>query len=296
MIPMYLWLRWKLGHKEFKPYGRSNPAVRPNVGFGGKGQAPVPTKWWTELASRWAFRNPFPLTVDLAGFWRSIGYWTSWGMWNGQMVDRAKVEAGTVTAADLRPTLLKLKARGAKWVGVQDAVPTRGMAAALAQACNELGLKLVVWDRYYSPGDFFHADWAIDYWKPFVGGFAVNIEDRGDWGSFASGLRSAHPGLPLAVWTTFEGAGVNDQGGYDRELSKPWILNGFVCITEAYVNSNPQATPDRLDWVARAQLGYVDVQHSIGVYDGWTVEMYAEMLRLHPNYSVYLAEYLPEFP
>lgn len=294
-IPMYLWLRWKLGHGEFKPYGRSNPAVRPNVGFGGKGQTPVPGRWWDELKARWSTRNPFPLTVNPAAFWASIGYWTAWGWENGQFVDSAKVKAGTVTAADLRPALLKMKARGAKWVGVQDLVSTRGMAAAMKQACHELGLALVVWDRYYSPdGAFFKADAAIDFWKPDA--FAVNIEDRGAWRSFASGLRSAHRALPLAVWTDFNGAGADGQGGYVIDEGRVWWENDFVCITEAYVNVNPTGTPEGMDWTARVKCGFAEVQTSIGIYGGWTVESYATYLRNFPNYSVYLAEYLPEFP
>jgi hypothetical protein len=292
---MYLWLRWKLGHKEFKPYGRSNPSVRPNVGFGGKGQPAVPKTWWAKLATMWWNRNPYPLTVDPAAFWRSIGYWTAWGWGNGQFVDSAKVRAGTVTAADLKPTLLKLKARGAKWVGVMDTVETRSMMIPMKQALAELGLGLVVWDRYYTPdGAFFKADAAVDYWKPDA--FSANIEDRGDWRQLANGLRLAFPALPLSVWTTFEGAGVNEVGAYDLSLSAPWRLNGWTCIPEAYVNSNPQATPDNLDWVARAKLAFTEVVTSIGVYDGWTVEMYADLLRNHPHYSVYLAEYLPELP
>lgn len=292
---MYLWLRWKLGHKEFKPYGRSNPSVRPNVGFGGKGQSPIPASWWAQLTARWASRNPFPLTVDLADFWKTIGYWTSWGWTNGQFCDSAKVRAGTITAADLNRAVLAMKARGAEWIGVHDLPETRPMMEAFHEVCRMWNLRLVVWDRYYTPdGAFFKADAAIDYWKPHA--FAANIEDRGDWRSFASALRSAHPGLPMAVWTTFEGAGVTADGRYDIELAKPWWLNGFTCITEAYVNSNPNATPANLDWTAKTHLGFKDVQHSIGIYDGWKVEDYAEMLRNFPAYSVYLAEYLPEMP
>ena len=295
MIPMYLWLRWKLGHKEFKPYGRSNPAVRPNVGFGGKGQPPVPQKWWDNLKARWEFRNPFPLAVRPIDAWKGVGYWTSWGFGNGQFVDSAKVRAGTVTAADLRPMLLKLKARGATWVGVHDLVEVRAMAAALSEACQQLGLGLRVWGRYYSPSEFFRADAAVDFWKPFCQGFAVNIEDRGDWSAFASGLRSAHQSMPFACWTTFEGAGVTDAGGYDVNLGKPWWSNGFVCITEAYVCDNSQATPEVMDWTARVKCGFADVVPSIGIYkSGYTVEWHAHLLRNFPDFSVYLAEYLPE--
>lgn len=292
---MYLWLRWKLGHKEFKPFGRSNPSVRPNVGFGGKGQSPVPASWWAKLATMWWNRNPFPLTVNPADFWRSVGYWTAWGFGNGQFVDSAKVKAGTVTAADLRPMLLKVKARGAKWIGVQDLVETRSMMLAMKQACFEVGLKLVVWDRYYTPENaFFKADAAIDYWKPDA--FAANIEDRGDWRSFASGLAAAHPALPRAVWTDFNGAGADGQGGYVRGEAEPWWAAGFVCITEAYVCVNPPGTPEMMDWTARTHLGFPEVFASVGIYNGWTVEMHADLLRNFPHHSYYLAEYLPEFP
>lgn len=291
MIPMYLWLRWKLGHKEFKPYGRSNPAVRPNVGFGGKGQAPVPTRWWNELKARWEFRNPLPLTVDPAKFWEGIGYWTAWGFWNGQFVDRAKVEVGAVTAADLRPALLKMKARGATFVGVQDSIYTRMMSGAMKQACKELGLKLAVWEW---AKDAQRALDVIAYWGQDVA-YAANVEHYGPWGDLAYEVAEKYPATPRAVWTNFTGAGAMQDGTYSVEAAKPFWLNGFVCITEAYLQDNPQGTPEVLDWTARVKMGYSKVFPSIGIYSGWTVERYAHELRNYPHYSVYLAEYLPEF-
>lgn len=43
------WVRWWRGVGEFKKYGPRNKLVRPNVGFGGKGQRPVPKRWWNRL-------------------------------------------------------------------------------------------------------------------------------------------------------------------------------------------------------------------------------------------------------
>jgi len=284
---MYVWLRWKLGHKEFKPYGRSNPAVRPEVGFGAKGQYPVPKRWWDKLKTYFVPPPPPPFS------WATIGYWTAWGWGNGQLVDSAKVKAGAVTADDLRPTILKLQARGAKWVGVQDLVETRGMRDALKLVCKQQGLKLVVWTRPYSPERLAYVKEMLTYWAPDA--YAINVEDAGDWGTFAHDLAASFP-LPRVVWTNFPGAGAMPDGSYSIPQAQVWWADGYACITEAYVNENPQATPANLDWVARVKLGYVEVFPSIGIYKGWDVDDYTQMLYPFPAYSVYLVEYLPEFP
>ena len=289
MIPMYVWLRWKLGHKEFKPYGRSNPAVRPDVGFGGKGQSPVPKRWWDELTKRWWTRNPFPLTVNPADFWRKIGYGTAWGWGNGQLVDRSAVENGWVSAAHVRPTLLALKARGAGYVMVQDTLQARVCRDALKQACKELGLKLAVWEW---GKDARQALDLISYWQPDA--YCVNVEHYGPWKELSDAVQAKYPALPKAVWTNFTGAGAMQDGTYSIDAARVFWGNGFVCITEAYVQESANLTPETLDWVARVKLGYPEVFPSIGIYGGWTVEMYAHELRNYPHYSVYLAEYLPE--
>ena len=41
--PMWQWIRWKRGHGEFKPFGKSNPAVRPDV------PEKIPAAWWARL-------------------------------------------------------------------------------------------------------------------------------------------------------------------------------------------------------------------------------------------------------
>ena len=287
-IPMYLWLRWRLGHGEFKEYGPANKAVRPALPYGGKGQYPVPKSWWDKLKTYLPVQ-PAPIPFS----WDTVGYWTAWGWGNGQFVDSAKVKAGTVTADDLRPTILKLQARGAKWVGVQDLVATRGMRDALKLVCKQQGLKLVVWARPYEPTKLPYFEELLDYWTPDA--YAVNVEDAGDWTQFASKLAERNP-LPRAVWTNFPGAGAMPDGTYSIPQAQVWWGNGYACITEAYVNDNPQATPANLDWVARAKLGYSEVYPSIGVYGGWTVEAYEQMLYPFPSFSVYLVEYLPEFP
>jgi hypothetical protein len=46
----FLWREWILGRERFAGKGaRSKP--RPDVGFGGTGQKPVPKAWWTRLAA-----------------------------------------------------------------------------------------------------------------------------------------------------------------------------------------------------------------------------------------------------
>lgn len=46
----YLWREWVLGRERYASKGaRSKP--RPDVGYGGPGQKPVPKGWWTRLAA-----------------------------------------------------------------------------------------------------------------------------------------------------------------------------------------------------------------------------------------------------
>lgn len=297
MIPMYVWLRWKLGHGEFKPYGRSNPAVRPHIGIGGPGEQPVPVRWWNELKARWWSRNPtLEEMQDTMTLWRQVGVWTAWGWGNGQFCDRDKVMAGTMTADDLRPTILKFQARGAKWIGVQDLPATRAIKSALKTVCRQQGLKLVVWHRPMRP-DVTLVRELLAYWQP--DGYAANIEDDGVWGGFAWDVAQNHPLLPRAVWTNFAGAGAMPDGTYSEAAAKDWWGNGFACVTEAYVCQDPGARPLELEATALNKLKYPagTIYPSIGIYRGWSVEDYEQMLAAagrSSSYSIYLGEYLPE--
>ena len=55
------WLRWRLGEGEFKKFGPHDMKNRPELPFGGKGQAPVPPWAWTKAKQFVAARHgPHP--------------------------------------------------------------------------------------------------------------------------------------------------------------------------------------------------------------------------------------------
>lgn len=62
-----------------------------------------------------------------------------------------------------------------------------------------------------------------------------------------------------------------------RAAAQPLIDAGFTCLTEAYLNENPNATPDRLDSIAK-NLGWPGSQPVFGVYPvgGQPVPSYAQ--------------------
>jgi hypothetical protein len=50
-----------------------------------------------------------------------------------------------------------------------------------------------------------------------------------------------------------------------RAYAQPLIDAGFSCLTECYLNENPNATPENLDRMARA-LGWPGSQPVFGMY------------------------------
>lgn len=60
----YTWSRWRLGRKEFEAFGPGNMKVRPNVGYGARGQKPIPKEWWDEFKKRFV---PAPTTGSIPG-------------------------------------------------------------------------------------------------------------------------------------------------------------------------------------------------------------------------------------
>lgn len=65
------------------------------------------------------------------------------------------------------------------------------------------------------------------------------------------------PKVPLAVVTNFS--------TIDRERARLFIDNNFACLPEAYMNENPNQTPDNMNRVAR-NLGWPGSQPVAGVY------------------------------
>lgn len=57
----WTWLKWRLGEGEFKKFGPHDMKNRPELPFGGKGQAPVPPWAWTKAKQFLAARHgPHP--------------------------------------------------------------------------------------------------------------------------------------------------------------------------------------------------------------------------------------------
>ncbi|MGZ4333924.1 MAG: hypothetical protein ACXVRJ_06580 [Gaiellaceae bacterium] len=57
----WVWLRWRLGEGEFKEFGPHDMGHRPELPFGGTGQAPVPAWAWQKATAFTAARNtPHP--------------------------------------------------------------------------------------------------------------------------------------------------------------------------------------------------------------------------------------------
>lgn len=274
----WAWAKWRLANQSYP-----RPSTAPRI---------IPPWAWLRLAAFLAARKPAPLPpFDPYALWSLSGGWTAWGFENGQFVDRLK-PANEVTAFDLDRVVAAAQARGYKWLGVQDSPRTRAMAAALKAACDRRGLKLVVWEWAMTTAQSLE---VIAFWKPYVAGYAANVEHEGPWDELAPAVRAQHPTLSLAVWTNFAGAGALPNGSYSLEASRPWRANHFALITEAYTCQDPGATAQRLDWTARTHLGYTFVAHSIGIYNGWTVGDYvADLAPFGGVHSTYLMEYLPE--
>jgi len=91
----------------------------------------------------------------------------------------------------------------------------------------------------------------------------AEIEGPGDYEGVLNVIRGVGggslPGCPLAVCTNF------NTPLQSRAAAKPLIDAGFSCLTETYLNENPNADPDGLDRIARA-LGWPTSQPVFGVY------------------------------
>jgi hypothetical protein len=114
------------------------------------------------------------------------------------------------------------------------------------------------------------------YQTPADAEFAIaEVEGPGDYEGVVNMIRGVGggplPTCPLAICTNF------NTPLQSRAAAKPLIEAGFTCLTEAYINENPSATPDNMDRIARS-LGWPTSQPVFGVYPvgGNPVPSYAE--------------------
>ena len=179
-----------------------------------------------------------------------------------------------------------------------DYVPQRPLLGAMAAACESYGLTFGLWEANPTPGS--GAQLLND--AHLIGAkadhYIAQAEEPKPWADIVSDFRAVYPELPAAVVTTFWGAGAvppgtgDDGSNYRKADAEPIIDAGFKCLTEAYVVSNPNATPANLDWTARTHLGWPVTQPVIGVYGGYPAERYVteQQLASWPGYWVWLAE------
>ena len=102
------------------------------------------------------------------------------------------------------------------------------------------------------------------YQTPADAPFAIaECEGPGDYEGIVNVINGAGAGpLPdcsLAICTNFNTPLTT------RAAAQPLIDAGFTCLTEAYLNENPNATPDALERQAR-DLGWPTSQPVFGVY------------------------------
>lgn len=157
----------------------------------------------------------------------------------------------------------------------------------MKSACDAFGLTFGIWESEPQPGTGAEAVFATG-----AEHYVAQAETPRDWEAIVSDFRQAYAApFPAAVVTTFGGIGATEDG-YDPSVSRPVIEAGFRCLTESYVNDNPQATPDAMRWTAMEKLGWPEAQPVIGVWGDFPAERYIteHNLSAHPGYWVWLAE------
>lgn len=168
----------------------------------------------------------------------------------------------------------------------------RALAPRLRQELNARGLTFGVWEAFPKPGSG-----AKAVTESGAQHYIAQAEQPEPWPEIVSTFRAALPTFPAAVVTTFWGCGATATG-YDRSIPKPLIDGDFACLTEAYVNqSGTSVSPARLDWTAKAHLGWERTQPTIGVYWDYPAERYINEFALaeFPGYWVWLAETMNAF-
>lgn len=134
----------------------------------------------------------------------------------------------------------------------------------------------------------------IEY-TPADAGFSIaELEGQGDYDGVVRVISEGKlPSCPIAVVTNFNVPLTNSSGAPQPAYSAPLVNAGFKCLTEAYMNENPNATPDNMNVMAR-NLGWAHSQPVFGVYpvSGNPPPSY-DQWKNWAGWSAYLAEYLP---
>lgn len=124
------------------------------------------------------------------------------------------------------------------------------------------------------------------YKTPSNADFGIcEIEGPGDYEGLANVMDGVGAGpMPSCPW------GIITNFNFAPAGAPKLIAAGAACLTEAYLNENPNATPDSLDRIAKA-YGWTTSQAVAGVYPvgGQPVPSYAQW----ENWP--LADYLGEY-
>lgn len=165
----------------------------------------------------------------------------------------------------------RAKAKGYEWLALEiDDYGNLARWPDFRDKCNAHGLMPGVWvtDGWNLPMTPVDAEFTI-----------AELESAGDYDGI---MASPTPSIPHAIVTNF--SPFRDSG---RD-PQPLVERGYVCITEAYIGDNPNATPDRLHFTAR-QHGWATSQPAFGVYNA-PLSAYSEWMDW-PGCD-YLAEYV----
>lgn len=163
---------------------------------------------------------------------------------------------------------------------------------AMTEACSSSGLVFTIWlTRPFDAGTVRQA-----CLESGAAGVSLEAEIPGhvpeavDWQACVDGISDLQ--IAKSVVTNF--APFVDVNGYpDPSKSKPLVDAGWACLTEAYLGEAPLATPENLDYYARAHLGWTETQPVLGIYGGKTLDDYPTRDN-YRNWSVWDAgEVLP---
>jgi hypothetical protein len=144
---------------------------------------------------------------------------------------------------------------------------------AMLEACASSGLVFTIWlTRPFDAGIVRQA--CLD---SRAAGISLEAEIPGfvpeavDWQACVNAIAD----LPIAKSVVTNFAPFVDVNGYpDPAKSKPLVDAGWACLTEAYLGEAPNATPENLDFYARAHLGWTETQPVLGIYGGKTLADY----------------------
>lgn len=117
----------------------------------------------------------------------------------------------------------------------------------------------------------------------------AEVESEQDRLGVLNASQSVPASIRRAIITDF--TPFSDAAGYYPEKAAALIQDGWECLTEAYVNVNPNATPENLHFIATQHLGWPSSQPVFGTYGNMGLADYKPWFNW-AGWSCYLSEYL----